>query len=292
MVSSRSGAASRTTFSSSALAMTRARSPSASSSLNITTSPTCSNSSAATTLSASLSMTSWPRRRSSSSTSGLTLTRSLRPPVKTSTESSSLRCRKVPNPAGGWASRSTSSFSFVIWSRASRRVWASRSFWLVTAASDRWASASRSSTVRWEPGASLRRRRRSVTSASRKRTCPMSSSALRPASGPGEPSRDLPSDVDIRAPPCRDPTRAREARKAIRDGVGHDFGPAVSPPCRGRPPRRRGGREALHLTHRQGRRAPAGGRGAGARCSPDRRHPGPDGGSCAGASRPAPSGAR
>ena len=56
------------------------------------------------------------------------VTRSLRPPVKTSIESSSLRLRKVPKPAGGWASRSTSSLSFMIWSRASRRVCASRSF--------------------------------------------------------------------------------------------------------------------------------------------------------------------
>ena len=34
----------------------------------------------------------------------------------------------MPKPAGGWASRSTSSLSVMIWSRASRRVWASRSF--------------------------------------------------------------------------------------------------------------------------------------------------------------------
>jgi hypothetical protein len=56
-----------------------------------------SKSSAATTLSASLSMTSWPRCSSSRSTLGLTFTRSLRPPVKTSTVPSSLRrSRKVP----------------------------------------------------------------------------------------------------------------------------------------------------------------------------------------------------
>ena len=127
---------------------TRARSPSASSSLSITTSPTSSNSRAATTLRASLSMTSWPCGRASRSTDGLTLTRSLRPPVKTSTESSSLRCRKMPKPAGGWASRSTSSLRVMIWSRASRSVWASRSFWEVTAARERWVSASRCSSTR------------------------------------------------------------------------------------------------------------------------------------------------
>ena len=122
--------------------------------MNITTSPTCSKSSAATTLRASLSMTSWPRCSASRSTEGLTLTRSLRPPVKTSIESSSLRSRKVPKPAGGWASRSTSSLSVMIWSRASRRVWASRSFCDVTAASDRWVSASRCSRPREWAGAS------------------------------------------------------------------------------------------------------------------------------------------
>ena len=177
---SRSGSARRTTRSSSALAMTRTRSPSSRSSLNMTTSPTSSKSSAATTLSASLSMTSWPRTRVSISTLGLTFTRSLRPPVKTSMESSSLRFRKVPKPAGGWASRSTSSFSFMICSRASRRVWASRSFWEVTAASERWVSASRSSRPREWPGDSPSLRRRSVTSASRKRTWLMSSSAFLP----------------------------------------------------------------------------------------------------------------
>ena len=39
-------------------------------------------------------MTSWPRCSSSSSTPGLTFTRSLRPPVKTSTVPSSLRCEE------------------------------------------------------------------------------------------------------------------------------------------------------------------------------------------------------
>ena len=54
-----------------------------------------------------------------------------------------MRARNVPKPAGGCASRSTSSLSVVIWSRASRSVCARRSFWLETAARDRWASASR-----------------------------------------------------------------------------------------------------------------------------------------------------
>ena len=44
-----------------------------------------------------------------------------------------MRLRKVPKPVGGWASRSTSSLSVTICSRASRRVWASRSFCEVTA---------------------------------------------------------------------------------------------------------------------------------------------------------------
>ena len=159
---SRSGSAMRTTRSSSALAITRTRSPSARTSLSITTSPTFSKSSAATTLRASLSMTSWPRCSSSRSTEGLTLTRSLRPPVKTSMESSSLRARKVPKPAGGCASRSTSSLSVMIWSRASRSVWASRSFCEVTAARDRWVSASRCSSARECIGLSASRRRSSA----------------------------------------------------------------------------------------------------------------------------------
>ncbi len=79
------------------------------------------------------------------STVGLTLTRSLRPPVNTSMVSSSLRPRNVPKPVGGWASRSTSSFSVMIWSRASRRVVASRSFCAVSDASADWVSASRCS---------------------------------------------------------------------------------------------------------------------------------------------------
>jgi hypothetical protein len=166
-VPERSGSASRTMRSSSALAMQRARSPSARTSLSITTSPMVSNSRAATTLRASLSMTSWPLWSSSRSTEGLTLTRSLRPPVNTSIESSSLRWMKTPKPEGGCASRSTSSLSVTIWSRASRRVWASRSFWAVTAARDRCVSESRCSSSRDEPGASASRRRSSPTSLSR-----------------------------------------------------------------------------------------------------------------------------
>ena len=81
-----------------------------------------------TTLSASLSTTSWPGRSSASSIPGLTLTRIFRPPVNTSALPSSQACRKIPNPDGGCASRSTSSFSATIWSRASRKVLTSRSF--------------------------------------------------------------------------------------------------------------------------------------------------------------------
>ena len=56
--------------------------------------------------------------------------------------------RKVPKPAGGWASRSTSSLSFMIWSRASRSVWARRSFWRGHRGQRRWVSARRSSRPR------------------------------------------------------------------------------------------------------------------------------------------------
>ena len=55
----------------------------------MTTSPTVSKPWAMTTFSASLSTTSWPGRSSSRSTLGLTLTRILRPPVKTSAVPSS-----------------------------------------------------------------------------------------------------------------------------------------------------------------------------------------------------------
>jgi hypothetical protein len=67
-----------------------------SSSLSMTTSPERSKPRASTTFIASLSMTSWPMRRSSPSTFGDTDTRSLRPPVKTSTVPSSCRVRKMP----------------------------------------------------------------------------------------------------------------------------------------------------------------------------------------------------
>ena len=97
--------------------MTSARSPSSRISLSMTTSPTVSKPWAITTLSASLSMTSWPGFRSSMSILGLTLTRILRPPVKTSAVPSSQADRKTPKPDGGCASRSTSSFSATIWSR-------------------------------------------------------------------------------------------------------------------------------------------------------------------------------
>ena len=125
----------------------------------MTTSPTVSYDWAMTTLSASFSTTSWPGRSSLSSTFGDTFTRILRPPVNTSHVSSSFAFRKTPNPDGGWASRSTSSFSATIWSRASRRVAASRSFWAVTPVrlpSVSRSLSSRSLTCRGE-SASLRR---------------------------------------------------------------------------------------------------------------------------------------
>ena len=52
-----------------------------------------------TTFSASFSTTSWPGRSSSSSTLGLTLTRILRPPVKTSAVPSSVAGRKIAEAA-------------------------------------------------------------------------------------------------------------------------------------------------------------------------------------------------
>ncbi len=159
--------------------MTSARSRSARISFSMTTSPTSSNVRAATTFSASFSMTSWPRLSSATSTFGVTLTRSLRPPVKTSTVSSSLLLRKVPNPVGGWASRSTSSFNVMIWSRASRNVAARRSFWAVREPRDACVSASRCSRYRVACGASDSRRRSSATSDSKKPTWLSSSSAAR-----------------------------------------------------------------------------------------------------------------
>ena len=208
--------------------MTRARSPSARISLSMTISPTSSKSRASTTLRASLSMTSWPRTRSSRSTVGLTFTRSLRPPVKTSIESSSLRPRKVPKPAGGCASRSTSSLRATIWSRASRRVWASRSFWAVTAARERCVSARRSSRPRVWPGASASWRRRTATSSSRKRTWFMSSSGLRPPL-PGTPAD---ADMTSRRLPGSLPAQ-RELREGHTSLCGCRLKPLDHKDCRG-----------------------------------------------------------
>jgi hypothetical protein len=88
-----------------------------------------SNSRAATTLNASLSITSWPACSSATGTVGLTDTRILRPELTTSTVPSSAGPTKMPKVFGGWARRSTSAFRATIWSRASRSVEASRSFW-------------------------------------------------------------------------------------------------------------------------------------------------------------------
>src|SRR5215471_19289253 len=140
-----------------------------------------------TTLSASFSTTSWPGRRVSSSTAGLTLTRILRPPVKTSAVPSSQAPRNTPKPEGGLASRSTSSFSATIWSRASRSVSARRSFWPVTEESLASASRSRSSTRRACLGESASLRRRTATSSSRKEICvvrPLTWSSCRAESEP------------------------------------------------------------------------------------------------------------
>ena len=167
----RSGSASRTTRSSSAWEMTRARSPSASTSLSMTTSPTFSKPWAMTTLSASFRTTSWPGRSSLSSTFGDTFTRILRPPVNTSAVSSSHALRKIPNPDGGWASRSTSSFSATIWSRASRSVAASRSFCAVTPLRLPSVSCSRSSSSLTCRGESASRRRSTAISSSRNEIC-------------------------------------------------------------------------------------------------------------------------
>src|SRR5450755_3806760 len=183
-VEARSGSASRTTRSSSACEMTRARSPSSSSSLSMTISPADSYPSASTTLSASLSTTSWPGLRWSSSTAGLTWTRIFRPPVNTAAVLSWAAFRKTPKPDGGCASRSTSSLSATIWSRASRSVPVSRSFCAVTAA--RLASVSRSLSSRsraWR-GESASLRRNAAISSSRKEICavrPLTSSSCREA---------------------------------------------------------------------------------------------------------------
>ena len=137
----------------------------------MTTSPTVSYPWAMTTLRASFSTTSWPGRSFSSSTAGLTLTRIFRPPVNTSAVPSSHASRKTPNPEGGWASRSTSSLSATIWSRASRSVSASRSFWPVTEARPASVSRRRSSSRRTCLGESASRRLSTATSSSRKEIC-------------------------------------------------------------------------------------------------------------------------
>ena len=124
-----------------------------------------------TTLSASFRTTSWPGRSPASSTFGDTFTRILRPPVKTSAVSSSHALRKTPNPEGGWASRSTSSFSATIWSRASRSVAASRSFWLETPVRLASVSRSLSSSSLTCLGESARRRRSTAISSSRNEIC-------------------------------------------------------------------------------------------------------------------------
>jgi hypothetical protein len=124
-------------------------------------------------------MTSWPRRSSASSTFGLTVTRSLRPPVNTSTVPSSFASMKIPNPDGGWASRSISSLSETIWSRASLRVATSRSFCAVSDAMLDCSSTSRWSMARLCLGDSASLRRSTATSCSRKATWLARSSGLR-----------------------------------------------------------------------------------------------------------------
>src|SRR5215475_2540754 len=223
-----------------------------------------------TTLSASFSTTSWPGRSESSSTAGLTLTRILRPPVKTSAVPSSQAPRNTPKPEGGLASRSTSSFSATIWSRASRSVSASRSFCPVTEASLASASRSRSSTSRACLGESASLRRRTATSSSRNEICvvrPLTWSSCRAES---EPS----SRVATPPPPskCRshlDPTYPQRARN-----LGAHAG-LVIPPSPG-----------LFPFPRALSRPAAAGRGGHAVGEPPRRHqeagvadhpvPGPD----------------
>src|SRR5215471_17094375 len=140
-----------------------------------------------TTVSDSFSTTSWPGLSASMSTAGLTLTRILRPPVNTSAAPSSQRLRKMPKPDGGLVSRSTSSFSATIWSRASRSVSASRSFCRLTVDNRASASPSRSSSNRDCRGESVSLRRRTATSSSRKEICVvrlLTWSSCRPANEP------------------------------------------------------------------------------------------------------------
>ena len=174
---------------------TRARSPSASISLSITTSPTSSKLERGDDVERLVEHDLLARPRSSRSTPGLTLTRSLRPPVNTSTESSSLRLqegaeagRRLGEPVdlllelhdlvAGLAQRLGEAL-VLRRHRGQRALGVGQS--LLEAAG--------------VTGASVSRRRRSVTSASRKRdlarrarrasgptvrSCPMSTSASPP----------------------------------------------------------------------------------------------------------------
>ena len=100
-----------------------------------------------TTLYASLSTTSAPAATRRSSMAGESSTRILRPAAWTSTVPSSFRPSSVAYAAGGWLSLSTSSRRAEMWSRASRRVKVSFSFWLTAWASCPLVSSSRSSSV-------------------------------------------------------------------------------------------------------------------------------------------------
>src|SRR5215471_17480667 len=181
-----------------------------------------------TTLSASFSTTSWPGRSVSSSTAGLTLTRILRPPVKTSAVPSSQAPRNTPKPEGGLASRSTSSFSATIWSRASRSVSARRSFWPVTEESLASASRSRSSTRRACLGESASLRRRTATSSSRKEICvvrPLTWSSCRAESEPSSRVATPPPPFESRS--HLDPTYPYRSRN-----LGTHHGLLIPPSCR------------------------------------------------------------
>src|ERR1019366_8865536 len=107
-----------------------------------------------------------------------------------------------PTPCGAAASRSTSSFRATIWSRASRSVPASRSFWPVTPARLASVSRSRSSTSLDCLGESASLRRNAATSSSRKEICvvrTLTSSSYRPARAPSSPEATP-------LTPSRDPT--------------------------------------------------------------------------------------
>ncbi len=109
---------------------------------------------------------------------GLTDTRIFLPPVNTSAVPSELACRKMPKPDGGWASRSTSSFSAMIWSLASRKVAVSRSFWPVRPASAASVWAIRSSISLDVRGESASFPRSAAISSSRKETWSVSTLTL------------------------------------------------------------------------------------------------------------------